>query len=279
MQARRRQQQQHASKAFLGGPCGTRRSSHPVGCDGMGMSAAPSALHDACRLRPGSTHKLWPGMPHAPVSLHAPYTAPIYLRCPLLQALLVGMPTSCTHCLPATPADDLRKEAQQKQKHARSESDRILQEERAKDAAWRQAAIKQAPSVVQLRQAYEAQWQALQERMGAPAPAAAAAAAAGAAGPAAGALQLVAAGAGSITYADVPWLVPDLSDKEQFEAVVLHGVEGPADVKRRLRSELLRWHPDKFVARFGARVAAGDRDRVLAGVQHTSQMLTSMVAK
>lgn len=189
-------------------------------------------------------------------------------------ALLAGRPTSCTHCLPASPADDLRKEAQQRQQHARSESDRILQEERAKDAAWRQATIKQAPSVAQLRQAYDAQWQALQERMGAPA-----AAAAGSVGPAAGALQLAAAGSGSITYAAVPWLVPDLSDRDQFEAVVLHGVEGPADVKRRLRAELLRWHPDKFVARFGARLAAGDRDRVLAGVQHTSQMLTSMVAK
>jgi hypothetical protein len=42
-----------------------------------------------------------------------------------------------------------------------------------------------------------------------------------------------------------------------------------------LRKELMRWHPDKFGARFGGRLAAGDREAVLAGVQAVAQQLTA----
>ena len=31
--------------------------------------------------------------------------------------------------------------------------------------------------------------------------------------------------------------------------VLLWGAEGPSEVKARLRAEIMRWHPDKFVAR------------------------------
>jgi NF-kappa-B inhibitor-like protein 1 len=161
----------------------------------------------------------------------------------------------------------VRKERQEKEARARAESERILSDERARDSAWRRAALLPPPaepraelrSVRKLREAYEAGWAAL-----------------GAALEGAGARPLPAAGIG---YADVPWLVPDPADVETAEAVLLHGVEGPADVRRRLRAELLRWHPDKFVARLGARLAAGERERVLAGVQATSQLLTGMVSR
>lgn len=43
--------------------------------------------------------------------------------------------------------------------------------------------------------------------------------------------------------------------------------------KRRLRSELLRWHPDKFQALFGRNLRAGDAERILAKVKEISQVI------
>jgi hypothetical protein len=47
-------------------------------------------------------------------------------------------------------------------------------------------------------------------------------------------------------------------------------------VRLALRRELMRWHPDKFGARFGGRLAAGDKEAVLAGVQAVAQQLTAL---
>ena len=40
----------------------------------------------------------------------------------------------------------------------------------------------------------------------------------------------------------------------------------------------VRWHPDKFTARFGGRLAKGSREAVTAGVQALSQLLTSLAS-
>lgn len=45
--------------------------------------------------------------------------------------------------------------------------------------------------------------------------------------------------------------------------------------KRRLRAELLRWHPDKFTGHFAQYLAESDKKRILAKVQEISQMLTT----
>ena len=46
-------------------------------------------------------------------------------------------------------------------------------------------------------------------------------------------------------------------------------------VRKRLRVELLRWHEDKF-ARFAARLAPGDAQRVLGRVKGVAQLLNSL---
>ena len=56
------------------------------------------------------------------------------------------------------------------------------------------------------------------------------------------------------------------------------GASTPEEKRRRLRSELVRWHPDKFVSKFGARLAEGDRQRVLDRVNATSQLLNALNA-
>ena len=45
--------------------------------------------------------------------------------------------------------------------------------------------------------------------------------------------------------------------------------------RRRLRTELLRWHPDKFQARFGAALLEADRERVMQRVQAICEVLNA----
>ena len=45
--------------------------------------------------------------------------------------------------------------------------------------------------------------------------------------------------------------------------------------RRRLRTEQLRWHPDKFQARFGAALLEADRERVMQRVQAICEVLNA----
>eukprot|EP00878_Enallax_costatus_P016114 GHUV01016899.1.p1 GENE.GHUV01016899.1~~GHUV01016899.1.p1 ORF type:complete len:172 (-),score=55.43 GHUV01016899.1:982-1497(-) len=98
-----------------------------------------------------------------------------------------------------------------------------------------------------------------------------------------------------ITFRDIPWpavTAPKASghrvagpqqqqrelqiDLAKLRTLVFGGATGPAALKVALRKELMRWHPDKFGARFGSRLAASDRESVLAGVQAVAQQLTAL---
>jgi hypothetical protein len=85
--------------------------------------------------------------------------------------------------------------------------------------------------------------------------------------------QVFATAQGPIRYGGVPWLV---EDKEDARSIILYGTSGEGEKRKRLRLELMRWHPDKFVARFGGRVVEGERERVLQRVKEVSQMLNSL---
>lgn len=56
------------------------------------------------------------------------------------------------------------------------------------------------------------------------------------------------------------------------------GAEGRDEQRRRLRTELVRWHPDKFQGRFGRRLAPGEAEAVLARVNALSQALNAINA-
>lgn len=53
---------------------------------------------------------------------------------------------------------------------------------------------------------------------------------------------------------------------------------GKDERRKRLRLELMRWHPDKFEARFGRRLRAADRPRILDRVKSVSQALNALAA-
>lgn len=197
---------------------------------------------------------------------------------------------------------------------ARSRSEKILQDEQAKDAAWRQRVVGLLPApqavvdVGRQREVYEAKWAALDALLMPPPPPPSAAAA-----------------RRTLTTADLPWppvlasatgaevstisrqaaigpalpgsagvreqlQQPELGTPAALDAyrtVVLLGVQGAADIKKRLRSEILRWHPDKWVAKYGALLPAASaggtaaallRDRLLAHVRGMSQMVTQLMS-
>jgi len=85
--------------------------------------------------------------------------------------------------------------------------------------------------------------------------------------------QIFATALGPIRHSCVPWLV---EDKEDAQSIILYGTAGEGEKRKRLRLELMRWHPDKFVARFGGRVVEAERERVLQRVKEISQMLNSL---
>lgn len=80
-------------------------------------------------------------------------------------------------------------------------------------------------------------------------------------------------GTDPIRFAQVPWLVEEVEDAR---AVILYGTQGRDEERRRIRTELMRWHPDKFEAKFARFLHAADRQRVLDRVKHISQMLTGL---
>ena len=88
----------------------------------------------------------------------------------------------------------------------------------------------------------------------------------------------------SIAYADVPWPFDPESAVAPDERVVrdvLLGPEGarmaPSEARRALRSEMLRWHPDKFFAStVGSRVAVDDVERTRRGVNAVAGVIASL---
>ncbi|KAK9805018.1 hypothetical protein WJX73_002321 [Symbiochloris irregularis] len=134
---------------------------------------------------------------------------------------------------------------QDREARAREESERILEEERRKDAAWRQAVLQ--GDIGARKASYEARWH-----------------------------TFINSQAPQIAMADVPWL---LQDKDDARAIVLYGTSSPKEERKTIRTELLRWHPDRFSNKFGSRLLPSDKDAILQRVKHISQMLNSLAHK
>jgi hypothetical protein len=85
--------------------------------------------------------------------------------------------------------------------------------------------------------------------------------------------------AGVIRFDTVPWPAPAAGGDVAEEAMMLPAaLRHDADARRRaVREALRRWHPDKFGQRFGGRLAAADRERILERVKAVSQALTALV--
>jgi len=94
-----------------------------------------------------------------------------------------------------------------------------------------------------------------------------------------------------VGFKDIPWPLPPPMERSSVDGgsslcrsaadladVLLWGASGgPAEVKARLRAEIMRWHSDKFVARWGDMLDPGQRPRIVAGVQAVSQTIIGLL--
>ena len=74
-----------------------------------------------------------------------------------------------------------------------------------------------------------------------------------------------------ITLSDLPF--KDMKAEEILETVTSKCGSEPADIKKRIREELLRWHPDKFKQKNGDRIKESEQTEVMEHVKHISQIL------
>lgn len=56
-------------------------------------------------------------------------------------------------------------------------------------------------------------------------------------------------------------------------------VPGKDEQKKRLRLELMRWHPDKFHSRFRMRLVAKDTERISERVESQTKALNALAAR
>ena len=76
---------------------------------------------------------------------------------------------------------------------------------------------------------------------------------------------------GVITLSDLPF--KDLKAEQILEIVTAKCGSQAADIKKRIREELLRWHPDKFRQKLGDRIEKDQLSQVMDHVKHVSQIL------
>ena len=81
-------------------------------------------------------------------------------------------------------------------------------------------------------------------------------------------------GASLLGEGDLPWPTPAGREAEAGP-LLLAGVPA-AKQRKALREELMRWHPDKFGARFGSRLLPEHQARVQARVNAMSQAVATL---
>ena len=75
------------------------------------------------------------------------------------------------------------------------------------------------------------------------------------------------------------------SDSCAFRRLAVHGVcgaqvsaryFGPGCDKKNFQKLAMRWHPDKFLQRYGNRLAAEDKERILVKVKEVFQAINAL---
>mmetsp|Transcript_14989 Transcript_14989/g.32198 ORF Transcript_14989/g.32198 Transcript_14989/m.32198 type:complete len:682 (-) Transcript_14989:416-2461(-) len=75
-----------------------------------------------------------------------------------------------------------------------------------------------------------------------------------------------------IRYEDIPW--PPIGSKHVLHWATSAGGAHDASARKKVyRALVLRWHPDKFEAKFGSKVAPSHKEQIMSQVQEISQNL------
>ena len=80
---------------------------------------------------------------------------------------------------------------------------------------------------------------------------------------------------GDLGYSDIPWPGGDKSEDDIM--ILMQGLQkDSSDYKKYLREQKIRWHPDKFLQRFGTHLLAADKERIMSRVTELSQKLNKL---
>ncbi|KDD76191.1 hypothetical protein H632_c321p2 [Helicosporidium sp. ATCC 50920] len=128
----------------------------------------------------------------------------------------------------------------------RSKVETVAPPESAMD--WQKA--QEQGDVVALRATYEARWLVAQ--------------------------QATKGAAAAMRLEDVPWIagrVPDNSQSSLIRDIVLADSRSVEEGKKRVRAQLVRWHPDKFEARFGRCFSAPEEKSAVLELVHLQSLI------
>ena len=78
-----------------------------------------------------------------------------------------------------------------------------------------------------------------------------------------------------LIYDEIPW--PSLKgDNSDLDVLFSQMDKGSAEYKKYLRDQQIRWHPDKFLQRFGENLSETDKRRIMDRVTRLSQSLNKL---
>jgi len=75
----------------------------------------------------------------------------------------------------------------------------------------------------------------------------------------------------NIRFSNLPY--KDIVAEDILDIIFHDCKEDPTMIKKRIREELLKWHPDKFKQKFGERIDQDETENVMNHVKHVSQVL------
>ena len=83
-----------------------------------------------------------------------------------------------------------------------------------------------------------------------------------------------------IKFEDIPWLPTLLlkgpGNRESWKLVAVCEHSAFGDKKAALKTHTMRWHPDKFLQKYGNRVIPQDKEKVMEKVIRCSQRLNEL---
>ena len=80
-----------------------------------------------------------------------------------------------------------------------------------------------------------------------------------------------------LCFSDIPW--PFKNNVSEMEDFLFHDITSIDTRKKLLRDQIKRWHPDKFVQKFGNHVVPEEKEHVFLIVKQVSQELNNLFEK
>jgi NF-kappa-B inhibitor-like protein 1 len=144
-----------------------------------------------------------------------------------------------------------------------AEAQRVLDDARRQDAEWREKTSRNAAAAAAAADDAAAAAASYRERWGR-------------------AAAMIDGGAVNLRLTDVPWPVSArvltgdaVAAKRALRAALTRGAAGAAESRKMLRTEMLRWHPDKFAGKFGGAI----REKDVAEATTRVNVLARLVAE